>query len=165
MSSFFDREDYGGTRFGVEGNKSSVLVVFGLPVRHPNGDVKLQSAAQKRGWGIFNRIISPECAGGPIGQLWAEKQHKLLFYLIILDAELRTDYKEERMEARRPGRRLLQSYRQKKSILAWTKAVVVEVGKRGQVQDIFWKKESTDLNNTFYMRGEGDGKVRDDPQV
>lgn len=50
-------------------------------------------------------------------------------------------------------------------MVAWTRAVVLGTGKRGQVRDIFLEKESTDLDNRLDMRGEGDGKVRDDPQI
>lgn len=39
------------------------------------------------------------------------------FNIIILDVELKIDYKEERMETGRPEKRLLKSYRPK-SILA-----------------------------------------------
>lgn len=68
ISSFFDRVDYGETAFGVEGNRNSVLVVIDLPMRYQNEDVK-ECGVQERGWNIFNRIISPECAGGAMGQL------------------------------------------------------------------------------------------------
>lgn len=87
----------------------------------------------------MNRSLSPEYAGRPRANYEQKININFHFNIIILDFELKIDCKEERMEARRPEKRLLQSYRPK-SILAWTRAVVVEMGKRGQVQDIFWKK-------------------------
>ena len=41
-----------GTGFEVEGG-SSGSVVFGLPARHPNGDIKHEPGAQERGWTSF----------------------------------------------------------------------------------------------------------------
>lgn len=72
MPSFFNKEYCEGTGFGVEGNRSSVLVVFGLSARHPNGGVKHESGAQERGWAIFNRITNPSVLGEP----WASCEQR-----------------------------------------------------------------------------------------
>lgn len=48
-----------------------------------------------------------------LGDPWANYEQKrnmnFHFNIIILDAEVKTDCKEERMEARRPEKRLLKS--------------------------------------------------------
>lgn len=83
--------------------------------------------------------------------------------MIILDAGLTINCKEERMEARRQGRKLLQLYRQKKY-----SSLDPSIGGRDEEKSsgsgYILEKESTDLDNRLYTR-ERDGKVRDDPQV
>lgn len=72
MLFFFNKEYCEGIGFGVEGNRSFVLVVFGLLVRYLNGGVKYEFGVQERGWVIFNRIINFSV----FGELWVSCEQR-----------------------------------------------------------------------------------------